>query len=483
MPLAPAIVVGIFVGSSFAPRCLALQAGDAEPSRPNIIFFLIDDMGWTDLGCFGSSYYETPNIDRLCASGMKFTSAYTCGPNCAPTRACLMSGQYSPRHGIYTVGSGARGRAKLRRLEPVKNRTTLDPSVVTLAESLKTRGFATAQAGKWHLGAPRAAGRRAQGFDVNIGGGHRGHPPSYFSPYRNPELADGPKGEYLTDRLTDEALTFIDGVGKKPFFLHFAHYAVHTPIQAKESITRKYAGKPPVRGHGDAKYAAMIESVDESVGRVREKLESAGLTGSTVLIFSSDNGGLGGYGRMKIGARDVTDNAPLRGGKGMLYEGGVRVPLFVSWPGVTRPGSTCAVPVTSVDFYPTLCEIAGAALPGSQSRDGVSFTSLLRGGGEGRLSRDAIYWHFPGYLQGNVRRGTWRTTPAGAVRLGDFKLIEFFEDGRLELYDLGSDIGESRNLASSMPAKAKELHSRLRSWRRAVNAPMPGPKAALRERR
>jgi arylsulfatase A-like enzyme len=459
----------------------AAEDGDRKLPRPNIVFFFIDDMGWTDLGCFGSKYYETPNIDRLCASGMKFTSAYSCGPNCAPTRACLMSGQYSPRHGIYTVGSGARGKANSRRLVPAKNRTTLDPKIVTLAESLKMRGYTTAHAGKWHLGAPPAAGPMAQGFDVNIGGDHRGHPPSYFSPYQNSQLPDGPKGEYLTDRLTDEALKFIDGVRKKPFFLYFAHYAVHTPIQAKGSIAKKFATKPPVGGHGNAKYAAMIASVDESVGRVLKKIDGAGLTSSTVFVFSSDNGGLGGYRRLKLGTNDVTDNAPLRGGKGMLYEGGVRVPLFVRWPGVTAKGSVCDVPVTSVDFYPTFCEITGAELPSAQVRDGLSFVSLLRGGGKGKLSRDAIYWHFPGYLQANTKRGTWRTTPAGALRVGDFKLIEFFEDGRLELYDLASDIGEKRNLAGAMPAKANEMQERLRSWRSAVNAPMPRPNPAFRE--
>jgi arylsulfatase A-like enzyme len=424
-------------------------------------------MGWRDLGCYGSACYETPNIDRLAAQSMIFYDAYTCGPNCAPTRASLMSGQYTPRHGVITVGNSDRGPKHSRKLIPQENKTVLDANITTIAEAIKRAGYASASMGKWHLGNDPGHGPIGQGFDLNVGGYEAGHPKSYFSPYKNPELEDGPKGEYLTDRLTDEALKFIEANRNRPFFLYLPHYAVHTPLQAKKEMIAKY--KEPSNGQGNPIYAAMIESTDQGVGRIIAKLDELDLTDDTIIVFSSDNGGVGGYKPLGIKGSEITSNAPLKGGKGMLYEGGIRVPLIVRWPGITKPGTRCKEPVITVDFYPTLLEMAGAQRPAGQVLDGRSILRLLEGAES--LIRDAIFWHFPAYLQGGG--GTWRTTPAGAVRRGRWKLIEFFEDGRVELYDIVRDIGEKNNLTEKMPEKAKELHNLLKKWRKSVNAEVP----------
>jgi arylsulfatase A-like enzyme len=459
---------------------LALAAGGmgagrtaADTSRtPNFVFILVDDMGWRDVGFMGSRYYETPNIDRLAAQGMVFTDAYANAPNCAPTRACLLSGQYGPRHGVYTVDTSARGSAAGRKLIPVTNRTTLPAEIITLAEALRPAGYRSASMGKWHLGVDPDSGPVAQGFDVNVAGNLAGNPSSYFSPYRNKNLPDGPKGEYLTDRLTEEALAFIEANRANPFFLYLPHYAVHTPIQAKQELVAKYKKKPPDGGQGNPEYAAMIESVDQGVGAILAKLDQLGLADNTVVVFFSDNGGVGGYRELGIAGGEITSNRPLRGGKGMLYEGGIREPTIVRWPAKVKAGTRCATPVIGLDFYPTFLEIAGAEKKPGQILDGESLVPLLTG--TGTLKRDAIFWHFPAYLQGG--KGTWRTTPAGAIRSGDWKLIEFFEDNRLELYNLADDIGEAADLAEKMPEKAKELHDRLVAWRKAVNAPVPTEK-------
>ena len=443
--------------------------------KPNIILIIADDLGWTDLGCYGSKYYQTPNVDRLCREGMKFTSAYTCGPNCAPTRACLMSGLYPPRHGIYTVQTGARGKEEHRKMIPVENKETLDPSYLTLAEAINSAGYVTAHAGKWHLGSPGEAGPKEQGFDFNFGGNATGHPKGgYFCPYKNPQLPDGPDGENLTDRISAEIDGFIRQHKNEPFFVYLPYYAVHTPIQAKKDVTEKYKTRKPHGGHKNPKYAAMIETMDTGIGRILDTLDELNLAKNTVVIFSSDNGGVGGYAAAGVkGAGDITCQEPLRGGKGMLYEGGVRVPLIVRWPGVVPPGSQSGEPWISVDFYPTIAEIAGADAP--ELLDGVSFTPILKEPSV-TLDRDAIYWHFPGYLQASSKLGTWRTTPGGGILCGTWKLIEFFEDGRLELYDLADDIGQQKNLAASKPGKCDELHQKLMTWRKAVDAPMPTPK-------
>ena len=467
------VVVGmLLVGTSGMPA----PAGAA----PNIVLIVADDLGWTDLGCFGSRYYRTPHIDRLARQGLRFTAAYSCGPNCAPTRACLMSGQYTPRHGVYTVGSGARGQAKFRKLVPVSNVTVLRDDIVTLAETLHAAGYATAHFGKWHLGPPPTAGPKQQGFDVNFGGNRSGSPRGgYFAPYKNPQLPDGPTGENLTDRLSSEAARFIEQHRDRPFFVYLPFYAVHTPIQAKPELAAEYQRRKPHGGHRNPRYAAMVETMDAGVGRVLETLDRFKLAKNTLVMFTSDNGGLGGY-RALGGStgRNITDNAPLRGGKGMLYEGGIRVPLIARWPGRVKAGGVCPTPVITVDFYPTLTAVAGTSMPDGQAADGVNFTALLAGGS---LPARPLFWHFPGYLQASARAGTWRTTPAGAIRSGNWKLIEFFEDGRRELYSLERDIGESKNLLDAEPEVAARLFARLTAWRRAVTAPMPKKKKAARD--
>jgi len=441
--------------------------------KPNIIFILVDDMGWRDLGCFGSEYYETPNIDRLANEGIKFTNAYANAPNCAPTRACLLSGQYTPRHGVYTVNSPIRGKLEDRKLIPPENRRALLSEKITIAEALKKGGYVSASMGKWHLGDPPELGPKAQGFDVNIGGDHNGHPPAgYFSPYELPNLENAPEGEYLTDRLTEEALRFIENNHNRPFFLYLPHYAVHTPIQGKKALIGKYKQKPGSHGQSNPEYAAMIESLDQGVGRIMKKLDELQIARKTFVVLFSDNGGVGGYQAIGIPGNDITSNAPLRGGKGMLYEGGIRVPMIVRWPGMVKPGSISDFPVISTDFYPTLLDIAGVDTPGDYPLDGESLVPVLKR--DSALKREAIFWHFPAYLQAG-RTGKLRTSPAGAVRKGEYKLIEFFEDGRLELYNLEDDIGETQNLVSKMPEKTRELHQLLIHWRKSLNADMPKP--------
>ncbi|RKY83551.1 sulfatase [candidate division KSB1 bacterium] len=442
------------------PGSLSVLKGRKQ--KPNVIVILVDDLGWRDTGFMGSKYYETPNIDKLADQGIVFTDAYSNAPNCAPTRACLLTGQYSPRHGIYTVGTSARGPSRLRRLIPVPNKRILSPKAITIAEVLKQTGYATASIGKWHLGNDPETGPEAQGFDINIGGNRSGHPKSYFSPYKNRNLKDGPKGEYLTDRLTDEAIKFIVANKDNPFFLYLPHYAVHTPLQAKKEIIEKYRKKKGNQVQNNPVYAAMIESVDMSVGRIMNKLDELGLTENTVVFFFSDNGGNG----------RVTSNEPLRGSKGMLYEGGIRVPMIVRWPGKVKPGTLCDTPVIGTDFYPTILEITGAEPPVNHIIDGESLIPLFLQ--KRKLKRKAIFWHFPAYLEAyRGMKGAWRTTPAAAIRQGNWKLMEFFEDGKLELYNLKEDIGEKNNLVDKMPEKVKELHSIMLEWRKNINAPVP----------
>ncbi|MCA9290084.1 MAG: sulfatase-like hydrolase/transferase [Phycisphaerales bacterium] len=438
-------------------------AARLSAGAPNIVLVIVDDLGWRDLGCQGSDYYETPNIDRLAASGMAFTQAYANAANCAPSRAALHSGQYPPRTGVYTVGSPDRGKTTERRLLTPRNETVLPADVVTIAERLRRAGYATGHFGKWHLGAGPTDGPLGQGFDVNVGGNAAGHPKSYRSPYGNADLPDGPDGEFLTTRLTDDAIRFMRERRAGPYFACMSYYAVHAPIQPEAERLAHFRAKTRGTMHTHPGYAAMIGTVDAAVGRLLDAIDASGRRDDTIVIFMSDHGGLG----------TVTTMDPLRGSKGMFYEGGLRIPLFVRWPGQVDAGSRCDDPVIGLDLYPTIAAMAGIVLPDDQPRDGIDLTPRLRK--TGALPERSLCWHFPAYLEAPraMGIGSWRTTPCGAIRRGDLKLIEFFEDGRRELYDLATDIGETTNLVSSRPDDAARLHAELVAWRRAIEAPVP----------
>jgi arylsulfatase A-like enzyme len=446
-----------------AAATLDVFAAEQATRRPNIVFIMADDLGYTDVACFGSQYYETPNIDRLASQGVKLLSHHHC-QNCTPTRAALMSGQYGARTGVYTVGGIDRFDWSERPLRPVDNVTDLPLDRDIIAQPLKAAGYATGMFGKWHIGERGEYHPGKRGFDEAIVSAGQ-----HFNFATNPKTVY-PEGQYLADFLTDRAVDFITRHKDAPFFLYLPHFGVHSPHHAKPELTAKFKPKPGVGGHNNPTYAAMIASVDESVGRVMQTLDDLKLADNTVLIFTSDNGGVGGYVRegIKQGG-DITDNAPLRSGKGSLYEGGTREPFVVRWPGVTPAGLACDVPTIHVDIFPTLLEIAGAPQP-RQVLDGESLVKLFRDP-QAKLQRDAIFQHFPGYL--GAGPGHWRTTPVSLIHSGDWKLLEFLEDGRLELYNLRDDISESKNLAESNAEKAKELHGRLVAWRAEVNAPMP----------
>ncbi|MEO6741975.1 MAG: sulfatase [Chthoniobacteraceae bacterium] len=460
---------------------LTLPAATRAAGKPNIIFILADDLGWTDTATYGSKYYETPNIDRLAQQGMKFTSHHHC-QNCTPTRAAILSGQYGARTGVYTVGGIDRFDWNTRPLRPVNNVTELPLDRDIIAKQLKAAGYATGMFGKWHIGQKGDYQPGKRGFDEAIVSMGR-----HFDFETNPKT-DYPKGTYLADFLTDKAVDFITRHQEQPFFLYLPHFGVHSPHQAKADLIAHFKPKPGVGGHNNPTYAAMIASVDESVGRVMKTLDDLKLAENTVLIFASDNGGVGGYDRPDGLIRDpgmegkkkkakgndedgggITDNAPLRSGKGSLYEGGTREPFIVRWPGVTKADSTTDIPTAHVDIFPTFLEIGAAPKP-RQVLDGESLVKLFRDP-SAKLQRDAIYQHFPGYLGSGP--GLWRTTPVSLIQSGDWKLMEYLEDGKLELYNLRDDIGETKNLAATMPDKAKELHTRLVAWRKEVNAPMP----------
>ena len=460
--LAQAVTVSVVFFAMFSMGQMDLKAQE-KASHPNIIFIMADDLGYTDLGCFGSQYYETPNIDRLAAQGTKFLNFHQC-QNCAPTRAALMSGQYSPRTGIYTVGGIDRFDWSMRPLRPVNNVTQLPLDRDTIASKLKEAGYTTGMFGKWHLGQGAAYHPSKRGFDEAIECS-----PSHFNFTTHPKT-EYQEGKYLADFLTDQSIDFITRHKNAPFFLYLPHFGVHSPYQAKEELIAKFKSKPAVGNHMNPTYAAMIYSIDESVGRIMKTLDDLQLADNTVLIFTSDNGGVGGYVRERLKASgDITDNAPLRSGKGSLYEGGTRVPLIARWPRVTQPATSCDIATIHVDIYPTLLELAGASQP-RQAIDGESLVKLLRDA-DATLQRDAIFQHFPGYL--GAGKDSWRTTPVSLIHSGGWKLMEFLEDGRLELYNLAEDIGETKNLADKMPDKAKELHTRLIAWRSKINAPMP----------
>ena len=441
----------------------------AEPTRMNIVLFLIDDLGWMDLGCQGSTFYKTPNIDCLAQEGARFTDAYAACAVCSPTRAAILTGKYPARIMLTDWLPDGRWNPKAR-LKTGRFIRALPLEEFTLAEALREAGYRTASIGKWHLGSEPFSLPQHHGFDVNVAGNAHGAPGSYFLPYDGNwsipttglrvkwnVLPDGEPGEYLTDRLTDEAAAFLRETRDQPFFLYFPHYGVHTPLQAKDEMIAKYEKIPEDQRQGDPKYAAMVESIDQSVGRVLRTLDELSLEENTVVIFTSDNGGF----------YKATSNAPLRANKGAYYEGGIRVPLIVKWPGVTRPGCVINEPVTSSDLYPTCLAATGQPRRPNQHRDGMNLKPLLEG--EDSLGREAIFWHFPHYNQHPS------AVPSSVIRRGPWKLIETYDPEGIELYNLEDDLGETTNLATEHPELVAELRVQLEAWRHEVGAQMMEP--------
>jgi arylsulfatase A len=430
----------------------------AKTIPPNVVFILIDDYGWKDTGYNGSKFYETPHLDALAKSGMVFPQAYSASPVCSPTRSAIMTGKYPARLHITAHLQGATNRFHFSKVTPPNARLELPLSEVTLAEVLRRQGYRTGCIGKWHLGKTGFL-PSDQGFDVSIGGDEAGSTSSFFFPQWQPKIPmTGQPGDYLTDRLTTHAVDFIRENKSRPFFLYLSHFAVHTPIEGKPDKVKKYNAKSnPADPQNFGEYAAMVESMDESVGRVMAALEAEGVASNTIVVFTSDNGGVSSLEWKK---RPVTSNLPLRSGKGHLYEGGIRVPAIIRWPGVTKPGSTSSEPILSVDYAPTLAAAAGAKLGAVDGRD-------LRPALTGRsLGRREIFWHYPHYSPQLGR-------PAAAIRRGDDKLILFFEDQRVELYDLRADLGEQHDLAQAQPAKAAALRKRLEAWLVETKAQIP----------
>jgi len=460
-----------------------MESAPPPKTPPNIVFLLVDDLGWNDVGCYGSTFYETPNIDRLAKEGMRFTNAYAACPVCSPTRASILTGKYPARLNMtdWIPGSDPKNRPLLG----TKDKDELPLAEITLAETLKEAGYQTGFLGKWHLG-EKGYFPENQGFDLNKGGHGAGQPASYFYPYKNkrkhwdvPGLENGTEGEYLTDRLTKEATQFIATNKSQPFLLYLAYYNVHTPIQAKPELVAKYEQKKAkinaenkqafiAERDGNSKqiqdnpaYAGMVQSVDESVGNIMAQLEHLGLSKNTIIVFTSDNGGLT---TLPKNRKAPTSVIPLRAGKGWLYEGGIRVPTMIKWPDVIPKNSVCEEPIISTDFYPTILDLANLPTISEQHKDGKSLAPLFHTDKE--FSRNALYWHYPHY-HGSMNR------PSAAIRVGDYKLIEWFEDGALELYNLKSDIGEQDNLVETMPERALELKRQLKDWQKDIGALFP----------
>ncbi|MBM3728743.1 MAG: sulfatase [Acidobacteria bacterium] len=452
-------------------RQFLLGAASAFAQRParklNFILILMDDLGWADLGCYGSTFYRTPNLDRLAAQGIRFTNAYAACPVCSPTRASVMTGKYPVRTGITNYLPG-KHQLPYSKLLPPESKQFLGLEEITIAEVLRPAGYASAHIGKWHLGPTPGYWPEKQGFDLNVGGTASGMPKSFFYPaWRGNPPIEGKEGEYLTDRLTGEALAFVRAHSERPFFLYLPHYAVHVPIEAKQAAVEKYSrALKPGAAQNDPVYAAMIESMDESVGRIMAELDRLNIADRTVVMFTSDNGGLSAP-EWKL--KPVTSNAPLREGKGHLYEGGVREPLIIRWPGArARVDHT---PVCSIDFLPTIADAAGVQTPADV--DGASLLPLILK--EQPPAPRRLYWHYPHY-------SNQLGMPGSSVRDGDWKLIEFHEGG-IELYNLRQDMGESRNLALSHPARVKTMQADLGAWRKKFNAQMPSPNPKYDPRR
>jgi len=449
---------------SFLLLLMLLNSCNKESlEKPNIVLIVADDLGWSDLSYMGSEYYETPNIDKLSKSGMTFYNGYASSANCAPSRATMLSGKYHTEHGIYTVRNSDRGSRKTRKIIPIETKTTLDLDFFVIPEMLKEMGYINGHFGKWHLGDVGFHPEQS-GFDVNIGGNKHGGPGGYFAPYPNPQLENEPKGEYLTDRIGDEVVKFIDINKENNFFAYVPFFSVHTPIQSKPDYQKKYSNKDSNEYHNRADYAGMIQSLDENIGKILDKIDALNLSENTLIIFTSDNGGI----------RAISNQYPLRAGKGSYYEGGIKVPMIFSWKGKIEAKTESYERVSNLDFYPTIKKLVG--YNESIDLDGEDLTPIFKGE---KLKKRELYFHFPVYLEPyrvQLDSGTdplFRTRPGTVIIKDNWKLHHYYEDNKFELYDLEKDVSESENLSEINKEKKNELLIDLNNWRKTNNAPIP----------
>ena len=449
---------------SFLLLLMLLNSCNKESlEKPNIVLIVADDLGWSDLSYMGSEYYETPNIDKLSKSGMTFYNGYASSANCAPSRATMLSGKYHTEHGIYTVTNSDRGSRKTRKIIPIETKTTLDLDFFVIPEMLKEMGYTNGHFGKWHLGDVGFHPEQS-GFDVNIGGNRHGGPGGYFAPYPNPQLENEPKGEYLTDRIGDEVVKFIDINKENNFFAYVPFFSVHTPIQSKPDYQKKYSNKDSNEYHNRADYAGMIQSLDENIGKILDKIDALNLSENTLIIFTSDNGGI----------RAISNQYPLRAGKGSYYEGGIKVPMIFSWTGKIEAKTESYERVSNLDFYPTIKKLVG--YNESIDLDGEDLTPIFKGE---KLKKRELYFHFPVYLEPyrvQLDSGTdplFRTRPGTVIIKDNWKLHHYYEDNKFELYDLEKDVSESENLSEINKEKKNELLIDLNNWRKTNNAPIP----------
>ena len=439
------------------------QNNIVDKEKPNVILIVADDLGWSDLSYMGSTYYETPNIDKLSKSGMTFYNGYASSANCAPSRASMLTGKYHPFHGIYSVKNSDRGNKKTRKIIPIKTKTKLELEYFILPEMLKSKGYSTGHFGKWHMG-PKGYFPEQMGFDINIGGNEHGGPGSYFSPYKYPNMSNGPKDEYLTDRIGDEVIKFIEKNKENNFFAYVPFFSVHTPIQSKSEYEKKYRNKESNEYHNREDYAGMIQSLDENIGKILEKIDKLNLSKNTLIIFTSDNGGI----------KAISNQYPLRAGKGSYYEGGIKVPMIFSWPEKIQAGSTSNERVSNIDFYPTIKKIIGYNK--TIDLDGEDLTPIFN---SKALKKRELYFHFPIYLEPyNVHLDSgsdplFRTRPGSVIIKDNWKLHHYYEDNNFELYNLENDISESKNLININKEKKAELLKDLNNWRSKNNAPIP----------
>ena len=449
---------------SFLLLLMLLNSCNKESiEKPNIVLIVADDLGWSDLSYMGSEFYETPNIDKLSKSGMTFYNGYASSANCAPSRATMLSGKYHTEHGIYSVGNSDRGSRKTRKIIPIETKSTLDLDFFVIPEMLKEMGYTNGHFGKWHLGDVGFHPEQS-GFDVNIGGNRHGGPGGYFAPYPNPQLENEPKGEYLTDRIGDEVVKFIDKNKENNFFAYVPFFSVHTPIQSKPDYQKKYSNKESNEYHNRADYAGMIQSLDENIGKILDKIDALNLSENTLIIFTSDNGGI----------RAISNQYPLRAGKGSYYEGGIKVPMIFSWKGKIEAKTESYERVSNLDFYPTIKKLVG--YNESIDLDGEDLTPIFKGE---KLKKRELYFHFPVYLEPyrvQLDGGTdplFRTRPGTVIIKDNWKLHHYYEDNKFELYDVEKDVSESENLSEINKEKKNELLIDLNNWRKANNAPIP----------